>query len=52
MNQILETTINYLNEYLTIISKENKEKGILFDGREANLVQLINIYKKELEVHK
>lgn len=49
MKQILESTIKYLNEYLDIVLKENKENGIMFSGTEGNLVQLIDIYKKELE---
>ena len=52
MTQILETTIEYLQDYLKIVEKEDKNKGILLSGKVANLYQLINIYKNELEKSK
>jgi hypothetical protein len=52
MTQILETTIEYLQDYLKIVEKEDKKKGILLSGKVANLCQLINIYKNELEKSK
>ncbi len=52
MTQILETTIEYLQDYLKIVEKEDKNKGILLSGKVANLYQLIDIYKNELEKSK